>query len=170
MQERVPMLALARPVTVGHILTSSDLRTIEVSAGSGAALVHVDQAASVVGRPMATSLGPGALLSQDAVGKPAVPAAGRAVLAVAIGPGQAPPEVAAGTVVSAVVAAGGASTVEQKYGPGTSWRATVVGVTPPGTDQTRVVSLELDSTSASQLALVPAEQVALVMQPAGGGR
>ncbi len=173
-QDRVPMLALAKPVALGHVLTPADLRSIDVSAAPGVALIPADQAASVVGRPMATSLGPGALLTPDAVGGAAIPAAGRAVVAVGVKPGQFPPELAAGTPVSVVVtaatAAGTSTTTAQGQGPGTSWRATVVGVAPAGTDQTTVVSLDLDTGSATQLAQVPAGQLALVMQPAGGGR
>ncbi|MFE0025492.1 SAF domain-containing protein [Amycolatopsis sp. NPDC059021] len=172
-QDREPMLALAKPVTLGHVLTRADLRSIDVSAAPGAALVPADQAARVVGRPMATSLGPGTLLTLDAVGGAAIPAAGRAVVAVGVKPGQFPPELAAGTPVTVVVTAaatGPASTTAQGQGPGTSWRATVVGVAAAGTDQTSVVSLDLDAGSASQLAQVPAGQLALVMQPAGGGR
>jgi hypothetical protein len=122
---------------------------------------------------MATSLGAGALLTPDALGGAAIPAAGRAVVAVGVKPGQFPPELAAGTPVTVVVTAStatGTSTAGQGQGPGTSWTATVVGVAPAGTDQTSVVSLDLDTTGASQLAQVPAGQLALVMQPVGGGR
>lgn len=173
-QDRAPMLALAKPVTVGHVLTQADLRSIDVSASPGVASIPADQAASVVGRPMATNLGPGALLTPDAVGGAWIPAAGRAVVAVGVKPGQFPPELAAGTpvtvVVTAATATGTSSTTAQGQGPGTSWRATVVGVAPAGTDQTTAVSLDLDTVGASQLAQVPAGQLALVMQPAGGGR
>ncbi|EHR53448.1 hypothetical protein FHU38_000124 [Saccharomonospora amisosensis] len=169
--ERAPMLALARPVTVGQVLTRADLRSVDISAAPGAALIPADQATDVVGRPMATSLGPGALLTPDAVGGAAIPAAGRAVVAVGVQPGQFPPELAAGAPVAVVVTAGTATnTTAQEQSPGTSWRATVVSLTPAGADQTTVVSLDLDHTAASQLAQVPAEQLALVMRPAGGDR
>jgi hypothetical protein len=172
-QHRIPMLALARPVTVGQVLTQADLRSIDVSASAGARLVPADQASSVVGRPMATSLGPGALLTPDAVGAAAIPAPGRAVVAVGVQPGQFPPALAAGTPVSVIVTAGttaeAAATTATTQGPGTSWHATVIGVAAAGTDQTTVVSLELESTAASQLAQVPSGQLTLVMRPTGGG-
>ncbi|SFB63100.1 hypothetical protein SAMN05216266_13321 [Amycolatopsis marina] len=172
-QDRTPMLVLARPVTVGHVLTQADVQSIAVSAAPGVALIPAEQAGSVVGRPMAMSLGAGALLTPDAVGAAVLPSAGRAVVAVGVKPGQFPPDIATGTPVTVVVTAGatGASTGSaQGDGPGTSWTATVVGVAAAGTDQTTVVSLELDTAGASQLAQVPAGQLALVMQPAGGGR
>ncbi|OXM44106.1 hypothetical protein CFP75_35505 [Amycolatopsis alba DSM 44262] len=169
-QDRVSVLALAKPVPLGHVLTSADLRSIDVSATPGMALIPADRAASVLGRPMATSLGAGTLLTPDAVSAAAIPAAGRAVVAVVVKPGQAPPELAAGTPVTVVVTAAAAESSMFGHASGTSWRATVVGVTPAGTDQTTVVSLEIDTTGASQLAQVPAGQLALVMQPAGGER
>ncbi|WP_232376412.1 SAF domain-containing protein [Amycolatopsis aidingensis] len=173
-QDRVPMLALAKPVTVGHVLTRADLRSVDVSAAPGVALIPADQVASVVGRPMATSLGPGALLAPDAVGSAVIPAVGRAVVAVGVKPGQFPPELTAGASVTVVVTAatgtGTSATTAQRRGPGTSWHATIVGVAPAGADQSTVVSLDLDAGAASQLAQVPAGQLALVMQPAGGGR
>ncbi|MEV6905975.1 hypothetical protein [Amycolatopsis sp. NPDC051071] len=170
-QDRVPVLVLAKPALLGHVLTPADLRSIDVSAAPGVSLVPADQAASVLGRPMATSLGAGALLTLDAVGTAAIPGTGRAVVGVVVKPGQAPPELAAGAsvtvVVTAATAAGSSATGQA---PGTSWRATVVGVAPAGTDQATVVSLDLDTAGASQLAQVPAGQLALVMQPAGGER
>ncbi|HEY2100096.1 MAG TPA: SAF domain-containing protein [Pseudonocardia sp.] len=172
-QDRVPVLALAKPVAVGQVLTQADLRGVEVSAATGVALIPADQAAGVLGRPMATSLGAGALLTPDALGSAAIPAVGRAVVAVGVKPGQFPPELAAGTPVTVVVTTStvtGSSATGPGQGPGTSWTATVVGVAPAGTDQTSVVSLDLDTAGASQLAQVPAGQLALVMQPVGGGR
>ncbi|MDT8916033.1 hypothetical protein [Amycolatopsis sp. PS_44_ISF1] len=170
-QDRVPMLALAKPVALGHVLTQDDLRGIDVSAAPGVALIPAGQASGVLGRPMATSLGAGALLTPDALGGAAIPEPGRAVVAVGVRPGQFPPELAAGAPVTVVVtAATAAGTSSAGPGPGSSWRAIVVGFAPASTDETSVVSLDLDSTGASQLAQVPAGQLALVLQPAGGGR
>lgn len=171
-QERIPVLAVARPVSLGHVLTQADLRGVDVSVVPGVAVIPAGEAGGVLGRPMATSLGAGALLTPDAVGTAAIPTAGRAVVAVAVKPGQFPPELAAGAPVTVVVTAATTTATQagQGQGPGTSWRATVVGVSPAGTDQTSVVSLDLDTSAASQLAQVPAGQLALVMRPGGGGR
>ncbi|SEB46143.1 hypothetical protein SAMN04489727_1937 [Amycolatopsis tolypomycina] len=171
-QDRTPTLAVARPVTVGHVLTSADLRTVDVSASPGTALVPADEAASVLGRPMATNLGPGALLTPDAVGAAQLPAPGRAIVAVGVKPGQFPPALTAGTPITVIVTAAPTQPATTAQGPaaGTTWRATVVDVAPAATDQTSVVSLDLTTTDAEALAQVPAGQLALVMQPAGGGR
>ncbi|OXM59580.1 hypothetical protein CF165_47110 [Amycolatopsis vastitatis] len=171
-QARTPTLAVARPVTVGHVLTSADLSTVDVSASPGTAFVPADEAASVLGRPMATSLGPGALLTPDAVGTAKLPAVGRAIVAVGVKPGQFPPELTAGTPLTVIVTATATQPTTTVSSPaaGTSWPATTVGVAPAATDETTVVSLEATTADAVALAQVPAGQLALVMRPAGGGR
>jgi hypothetical protein len=170
-QDRVLVLAIARPVTVGHVLEEADLRRTEVSAAAGVAMVPVEQAASVLGRPMATSLAPGALVTPSSVGVAAIPTAGQSVVAVGLKPGQFPPELAPGAPVRVVLAttvtAGAASAAGQGPGEVATWKATVIGVAAAGTDQTTVVSLQLPSTTAPALAQVPAGQVALVMLPGG---
>lgn len=168
-QDRVPVLAIARPVSVGHLLERADLRRVEVSAEAGVAMVPVEQAVSVLGKPAATSLTPGALVTPASVGPAGVPSAGQAIVAVGLKPGQAPPELAAGTLVRVVLTAatpGAASVASQASGEPT-WLGTVVGITAAGTDQTTVVSLQLPSTTAPALAQVSAGQVALVMLPGG---
>lgn len=175
-QERVRALALVRPVTVGQVLTEADVRGVDIALPAGVELVPADRASAVLGRPMATSLEPGALLTPDAVGGAAIPAAGRAVVAVGVQPGQFPPAIAAGTPVTVIVAADTATntatgtTQTTSQGPGTSWRATVVDVAPAASDQTTVVSLELAVASAAELAQVPSGQLSLVMRSTGGGR
>lgn len=171
-QNRTPTLAVTRPVTVGHVLTSPDLRTVDVAAAPGLALVPAEDAATVLGRPMATALGPGALLTPDAVGAARLPAPGRAIVAVGVKPGQFPPNLTAGDPISVIVTAAATQPTATVAAPmaGATWRATVVGVAPAGTDQTTVVSLDLTATDAVALAQAPAGQLAVVLQPAGGDR
>lgn len=166
---RVPVLAIARPVSVGQVLERADLRSVEVSAEAGVATVPVEQAASVLGKPAATSLAPGALVTPASVGTAGVPEAGQAIVAVGLKPDQAPPELAPGTLVRVVLAAAtpGVASVASQASAEPTWLATVVGITAAGTDQTTVVSLQLPSTTAPALAQVPAGQVALVMLPGG---
>ncbi|WP_329072670.1 SAF domain-containing protein [Amycolatopsis sp. NBC_01480] len=168
-QDRMPVLAIARPVQVGHVLEPADLRSTDVSFSAGVATVPADRAATMVGRPMATSLAPGALLTPDSVGAAAIPAPGHAVAALGLKPGQFPPELAPGTPVTVVVAAasGSAGAAGQQTGQGSSWQATVVGLALAGTDQTTVISLQLEASASVQLAQVSAGQVALVMLPGG---
>ncbi|MEV0675887.1 hypothetical protein AB0I60_05115 [Actinosynnema sp. NPDC050436] len=167
--DRQAVLALARSVPVGHELTTRDLRQVNVAVDPGVAVVDADRAATVVGRPMATSVSAGALLTPDAVGGAALPANGQAIAALALKPGQVPAEVGPGVRVSVVVVSGQAGTAT---GPpatgGTVWPAVVTSVTTPATDQNTVVSVQLSEAAARQVAAVPAGQLSIVMLSAGG--
>jgi len=169
-QGRVPVLAVARPLSVGHVLERADVREVEISDVDTIATVPAEQAITVLGRPMATSLSPGALLTPGSVGPAAVPAAGHAIVAVALKPGQFPLEVAAGSptlvVVTAPSSPSGSSVAPES---GQMWQATVTGLVKTESDQTTVISLQLLGDAALALARVPVGQVSLVML-AGGER
>ncbi|GAA2975703.1 SAF domain-containing protein [Actinokineospora diospyrosa] len=168
--DRQPVLALARAVSVGQVLAAQDLRQVNVAVDPGVAVVPVDQAATVVGRPMATSLSAGTLLTPEAVGEAAVPAAGQAIAALALKPGQFPAEVSPGARVSVVFVPGptGTATTPPTTG-GVVWPAVVTSVnTQPSGGQETVVSVQLAETAARQVAAVPAGQVSIVMLAAGG--
>lgn len=167
--DRRAVLALARDVSVGHVLTMQDLRQVNVAVDSGVAVVGAEQAGTVVGKPMATSLSVGALMTPDSVGGAAVPASGRAIAAFALKPGQFPPEATAGARVSVVFAPGqaGAATGPPADG-GTTWPAVVTSVTTPPHEQAAVVSVELAEAAARQVAAVPVGQLSIVMLSAGG--
>lgn len=166
---RRPVLALARPVTVGQMLTAQDLRQVDVVVDAGVGVVDADQAAGVVGRPMATSLPAGALLAPDAVGAAMIPAAGQAIVALALKSGQLPVEVAPGAHVSVVLVpaqpAGGGSAPERS----SVWPAVVTTVSVPPNEQVTVVSVQLAEAAARDVAAVPAGQLSVVML-AGGDR
>jgi hypothetical protein len=169
---REPVLALARPVTVGQVLTAQDLRQVNVAVDPGVSVVDASQAASVVGRTLSTNLPAGALLTPDAVGGGPVPVAGQAIAALALKSGQFPPEVSPGTHVSVVFVpgqAGGAAASPPTPDSSTVWPAVVTSVTSPPNVQTTVVSVQLSEAAARQVAAVPAGQLSLVML-SGGGR
>lgn len=167
---REPMLSLARPVHVGDVLTPQDLRQVPLSSDSGADLVPARQAATVLGRPVAYSLPAGTLLPRSAFGRPQVPPAGQAIVAVAAKPGQFPPDLAPGATVSVIVVPGSGSSTSSTQSPafGGPWSAVVTNVGAPSSDQSTVVSLQLPVTSARQVAAVPPGQLSLVAVPAGG--
>ena len=176
--DRRPVLALARSVTVGQVLSVQDLRQVEVAVDAGVGVVPADQAAAVVGRSMATSLPAGALLPPDAVGAAAmVPAAGQAIVALALKSGQLPVEVAAGARVSVVLVPTQPSTGGAADGPGEggapgrsrAWPAVVTSVSVPPNEQVTVVSVQLAEAAAGEVAAVPVGQLSVVML-AGGGR
>ncbi|MEU8632725.1 hypothetical protein AB0C38_11185 [Amycolatopsis sp. NPDC048633] len=163
------MLAVTRPVSVGHVLERADVHEAEISAADTVATVPVEQAATVLGRPMATSLDPGALLTPGSVGPPALPAAGHAIVAVALKPGQFPLEVAPGAPVLVVTTTSPAVASSTAQEGGKTWPATVTGLVKAEVDQTTVISLQLPGDAAFALAQVPVGQVSLVML-AGGER
>ncbi|MGW4115278.1 SAF domain-containing protein [Actinosynnema sp. NPDC004786] len=167
--DRQAVLALARGVPVGHVLTTQDLRQVNVAVDPGVAVVGADQVATVVGRPMATSLSAGALLTPDAVGAAALPATGQAIAALVLKPGQVPREVGPGARVSVVFVPGQAGTATSPPADGGMvWPAVVTSVTTPANDQNTVVSVQLSAAAARQVAAVPAGQLSIVMLSAGG--
>ncbi|MEU4524749.1 SAF domain-containing protein [Amycolatopsis sp. NPDC024027] len=170
-QGRVPVLAVARALSVGHVLERSDVREVDIAAADTIATVPAEQVTAVLGRPMATSLSPGALLTPGSVGPAAVPAAGHAIVAVALKPGQFPLEVAAGAPALVVVTAPSSQAVSSPSAPesGQMWPATVIGLAKAESDQTTVISLQLLGDAALAVARVPVGQVSLVML-AGGER
>ncbi|MFL6110685.1 MAG: SAF domain-containing protein [Catenulispora sp.] len=171
---RLPVLATARAVAVGHVLEEADLRVVRVATDRGVGVVGAGNRRSVIGRPVAVPLPAGVLLSPSMVGSASWPPAGLAVVAVQVKPGQFPPEVAAGAQVAVMVASGGdassGGTAASLSGgqPGSTRGAlvaTVVGVTEAGADTpgAMVVSLLSDSSEALMVARAPAGQVSLVL-------
>jgi SAF domain len=171
---RQPVLALARGVAVGHVLSAHDLRQVSVAVDPGVSVVDASQAASVVGKTMSTSLPAGSLLTPEAIGAVLLPAPGKAIAALALKAGQFPPEISPGAPVWVVFAPpqGGAASPGPRSVDGSGvWPAVVTGVSAAATEQTTVVSVELGEAAARQLAAVPSGQLSLVLlAPPGGGR
>lgn len=168
---RESVLALARPVTVGQVLTSQDLKQVNVAVDPGVSVVDVNQAAGVLGRTMSTNLPAGALLAPDAVGGVGVPPAGQALAALSLKPGQFPVEVSPGVHVSVVFVPGQAGTaLASPPSPDatTVWPAVVTSVTAPPNQQITVVSVQVSQAAARQIAAVPAGQLSIVMLSGGG--
>jgi hypothetical protein len=170
--DRRPVLALARAVTVGQVLTAQDLRQVNVAVDPGVSVVDAGQAASVVGKTMSVSLPAGALLTPDAVGVPAVPVAGQAIASLSLKAGQFPPEIAPGARVSVVfvpAGAAGAATSPPASDTAAAWPAVVTSVTTAPDEQTTVVSVQLTEAAAREVAAIPAGQLSVVLL-AGGER
>jgi hypothetical protein len=169
--ERQRVLALVHPVSVGHVLSTSDLREESIAADPGVSTVAASQAAMVVGRTMATSLPAGSLLTPEVLGAALVPARGQAITALALKAGAFPPELAPGAQVAVVVVPGstaGSSSALASPNVPSAWQATVISVTGRADEQTTVVSLQLAESAARQVAAVPAGQLSVVMLPGGG--
>ncbi|ROO62978.1 SAF domain-containing protein [Micromonospora sp. Llam0] len=117
---RLPVLATARGINAGQVITEADLTVVRVAADSTVATVSETDRGAVVGRTAAVPLVAGALLSPGQLGAAAWPPAGQALVAVGVKPGRLPSGVTAGSHVlvlivpsSADVGTGGAAQVVQ---------------------------------------------------------
>ncbi|GAB1512527.1 hypothetical protein JCM33774_45690 [Actinophytocola sp. KF-1] len=166
--EREPALAVARPLTLGSVLAPADLREVSIAIDGPVDVIPAVEVARVVGQRLAVSLPAGALLPRGALGTPASPEEGRAVAALALGPGQASPDLAAGAAVLVVLNADAAD-ISGAATSGSVWRGLVTSVTSPtgAGETTRVVSVDLDEDDARQVAATPVGRLSLVIVPGG---
>ncbi len=167
--DRESVLALARPVAVGHMLTAQDLKEVSMASDSEMDVMPVSSASAVVGKPVAFSLPAGSLLTRSVLGTPQIPARGKAIAAVGLKSGQFPPDLLPGTTVAVLTTPGQGTTTGTSTGETSSWIAVVTGIATRETEQTTVVSLQLSESDARALASAPAGQLSLVTI-AGGGR
>ncbi|WP_226930809.1 MULTISPECIES: SAF domain-containing protein [Parafrankia] len=165
---RAPVLVLARPVAVSHVLAAADIREARISA-DGLDTIPAGSKDTVLGRPVAYSLPSGTVLSRAAVGAAQVPPRGEAIAAVALKAGQFPTGLSAGSRVAVVVAPAASAVSTASADAARSWPATVVAVVAADTDQTTVVSLQLAEADARALAAAPARQVGVVTVNGTGG-
>jgi hypothetical protein len=167
--DRQPVLALNRPVTVGHVLTPQDLQQVNVAVDAGVRVVDAGQAATMVGKTMSVSLSAGTLLTPDSVAAPAIPVAGQSIAALALKAGQFPVEVGPGARVSVVLMPNGSQTSPVAAETSSSWPGVVTSMSSPSDEQVTVVSVQVAESAARQIAAVPTGQLSLVLL-AGGGR
>lgn len=163
---RVTILALARPVTAGQVLSAQDCRRIDISTDTGMDLVPVEQASTVIGHPVAYTLPAGTMITRSLLGAPQIPIPGKAIAAIGLKSGQFPPDLAPGTTVLVLTVP--SSSASSGMGSGTSWQAVVTGITRHDSDQITVVSLQLDQPDARAVATTPAGQLSVVAIPGGG--
>ncbi|GLZ37883.1 hypothetical protein [Actinokineospora sp. NBRC 105648] len=160
--DREQVLVLAGPVTVGHVLSSQDILQSSLAKGNDLGAIPADELPTVVGQPIAFSLPTGALLTRAVLGTPRVPPQGQAVVAVAVKPGQFPPDLSQGTRVAVIVIPGTNATGGTAPSAPLSWSATVTDVQSKPNDQNTVVALLLNEADARGLASVPAGQITLL--------
>ena len=87
---RIEVIAIARTVPFGQALVVEDLRAATLPTDSGLAAMPWTAVDGVVGRTAGTDLLPGQILTAAAVANAAPPAAGEALIGVAVKPGQLP--------------------------------------------------------------------------------
>ena len=162
------VLVVAQPLAAGQVLTSSDLRAVKVSTGTGLDVVPTGAEASVVGRPAAVPLVAGALLTRGEVGAGSPVNAGEDVVAVGLKAGLFPPGLAPGDRVQVVpVVTSSSSTATAQGSP---VNATVLGVepAPAASNAATVFSLQVSKTDADAVAsLAAAGEVSLVQLGTG---
>jgi Flp pilus assembly protein CpaB len=168
--DRQPVLALARPVAAGQVLTAADLTVVRAGISGPVSLVPASQETTVAGRMAAVPLPAGALLVPGDVGLPELPA-GQQELGVALKPGQYPPDLSAGQTVDvlstpAPTAAGSSASSAAALPVG---QAVVLAVDPSATAGETVVELRLSQNAVPQVAAVAAAgQISLATIAAGG--
>ena len=87
--ETTPVLTLTRAVPPGHVITSRDLASAEIS-GTGLTAIAATSRADVVGMTAAVGLVPGTLLSTGMLTDDPVPGPGQAIVGLALKPGLLP--------------------------------------------------------------------------------
>ena len=174
--DRRPVLALARPVSAGQVITAADLQTVRVSAAGPVSLVPASRQDEIAGSTAAVSMPAGSLLTGSDIGTPA-PVKGQVRLGVALKPGQYPPDLAAGQDVDVLStpASGTSSSSSSSGSAGVALpvgQAVVLSVSAApaasGSGDT-VVELQVPEDAMPQVAAANAAgQIALAAVPAGG--
>lgn len=163
---REQVLVVAQPLTAGQVLTSGDLRAVRVSTGTGVQVVPVAEESSVVGRHVAVPLVAGALLTSSEVGAASPVGSGSDVVAVGLKAGGYPPDLAPGDRVQVVpVTSASSGSGAGSVTSGSPVAATVLAVdaAPAGSGSPTVISLQVSSTDAGEVAaLAAADQASLV--------
>lgn len=166
---RSAMLALSSTVKAGQVITAGDLRSVQVAAGAGVAVIPASEQSSVLGRTAAVTLTAGSLLTRGELGASTVPGTGGAVVSVLVKFGAYPVDLAPGARVAVATgtttASGAGGAVPLSGDP----QATVLAVTASSTgDGSAAVELQTDSASAGLIAAIPPGQGQLITIAAGG--
>lgn len=149
--ERVAVLAVARPVPYGAVLTAGDLTRAEVSVDPAVATVPAGDLDQVLGLVAATNLTPGSLLTRSAVTRLAPPGPGQVLVAIALPAGRLPagPLRAGDPVLVVDTPPAGA---EPPTLPPATIAATVVRLAPPDPSGVTVVDVTVNAGDGPALA------------------
>lgn len=162
--ERSTVLAAARSIAPGQVITDADLRVVDVGVDGEASLVAASARLSIVGKVAVVGIPEGALLAPGQVAPSGGIEAGTVVVGALLAPGELPVStLRAGDDVELVAVSGGQGADRETLGTGT------VFTTAPGTQTGSVfVSLVVDEAIAEQVADVASQQrLRLLLLPAG---
>lgn len=163
--DRSTVLVVARPVTAGSTIESSDLREELVGSSPAESTIAANRRSSIVGRTAAVDLVPGSLLSSSQVADGPAAGTGQAVVGATLKEGQFPVELGVGDRVLAIVLPPESSDSNGTATPA-SVEATVVGVRPLDDGGGIAVSLAVAPDQAPSLAVAGARaRLSLVLAP-----
>lgn len=163
--DRSPVIVIARPVTAGSTIESSDLREELVGSSPAGSSVAASRRSSIVGRTAAVDLVPGSLLASNQVADGPAAGTGQAVVGATLKEGQFPVELGAGDRVLAIVLPSESADPARASMP-VSVAATVVGLRPLDDGGGIAVSLAVAPTDAPSLAIAGASaRLSLVLAP-----
>ena len=156
----VDVIAVARPVAAGTMLSGADLTTVSIVPDPWLQVVPAADLPAIVGQTAAVPLVAGSLLAREQVGPAIDPGAGQSLLAVGLKNGHSPAGLAAGTAVLVlVVPTGTTSTGTQAV----QAPAIVRDVQLPDATGLTVVTLQLAADAAVKIASANGE-ITLVVQ------
>ena len=164
--DRSTVLAAARTIAPGQVITNADLRVVDVGVDGEASLVPATSRASIVGKVAVVGIPEGALLSPGQVAAGGGIEPGTVVVGALLAPGELPVStLRAGDAVALVAVTGGQGADRESLGTGT------VFTTTAGTQTGSVfVSLVVGEEIAEQVADVASQQrLRLLLLPAGAG-
>jgi hypothetical protein len=164
--ERTSVLAAARDIAPGQVITDADLRLVDVGIDGDASLVPAASRSTIVGQVAVVGIPQGALLAPGQVDVGGGIETGTVVVGALLAPGELPVSaLRAGDAVALVAVSGGQGAERESLGTGT------VFTTSPGTQTGSVfVSLVVDEEIAEQVADVASQQrLRLLLLPAGAG-
>ena len=161
------VLAVARAVPFGAVITPQDLVRTKVSHDPAVATVPTTELGQMVGRIAATNLTPGSLLTRAAVTDQAPPLSGQVLVAIALPATRLPAgSLQAGDrvlVVDTPAAGADAPTIAP-----TTIAATVVRLGPPDLNGVTVLDVTVANADGPALAArTGTGRIALVLQPRG---
>jgi SAF domain len=169
------VLVVSRGLSAGQVISPSDLRTAQLSVASSVASMPVSDISQVIGRPVASAVTPGTLLTESDVAQTTGPPSGRAVVGLALKPGQYPPGLAPGERVLVVFNSGaptvsGTSATSDTNLANAPTEATVLEVdsAPANSSESLVVSIQLAEGDGATAASAASEgNVALAVISSG---
>jgi hypothetical protein len=161
--DRTAVLAAARTIAPGQVLTNADLRVVDVGVDGHASLVPASSRASVVGKVATVGIPEGALLALGQLAADGGLARGTVVVGALLGQGELPvPSLRVGDRVELVAVSGSQGGERESLGEAR------VFSTAPGTQAGSVfVSLVVKDAIANQVADVAAQRrLRLLLLPA----